>query len=177
MRSWAQRRGVVLGVCGAALTAASAQSALAKQAAVSFKAKSWDVGTGGILALPPTGTTTHHTKVSPNGTFALCNMGQFANLSLTFTYKNTPGRVFDKHGKLITPYRYTFKGPEGSQSSSYATFHKSGTGAFVWGFVGDFPGHKSAAQPIPAGTYTFTLKQHSRTLMRTSITFTSTNTC
>ena len=104
-------------------------------------------------------------------------MGQFATLTLNFTYKNTPGRVFDRRGKLITPYRSTFTGPEGGQTALYATESRTGKGAYVWGFVGDFPGHKSASRPIPAGKYTFVFKQGAKTLIARASRSPAANTC
>jgi len=140
----------------------------------SFKAGDWVVYTGGILALEQTAQSVKHV-IPPNGTLTLCSMKQFASLTLNFKYRDTPGERFDKHGHPIVPYRTTFTGPEGSKTGPYATAKRTGIGAFVW--VADFPGHKSAQVPIPAGTYRFRLARGSRTLMRTSITFMSTNTC
>ncbi len=173
---WAFLRRCCVALCVGAIAIVFAAPAGAKPAGASFKATNWIVYTGGELALPPTAAAVKHV-VAPNGALTLCNMGQFATLTLNFTYKNTPGRVFDKRGKLITPYRSTFTGPEGSQTASYVTERKTGKGAYVWAFVGDFPGHKSASQPIPAGKYTFVFKQGSKTVMRSSITFASSNTC
>jgi hypothetical protein len=161
-----------------------AASALAKHASTTFKATKWKVVTGGVLALPSQPTSQTHT-VKPNGTLTMCNMGRFATLSLYFSFKNAPTQAFDKHGRPIYPFKMTFSGPEGtSRPASYGTPHDNhshalanGNGLFIWAFVGDFPGHKAASVPIPAGKYTVTLKQGSKALMRVSITFKSTNTC
>ena len=77
-----------------------------------------------------------------------------------------------------------FARPEGtSKPDGYASRCEndmnvsSATDAALWPNVGDFPGHGSAFTPIPAGKYTFVMKQGSKTRMRVSITFKTTNNC
>ncbi len=128
-----------------------------------FKAVHWRVfvADSSVLGSPATASIQ---KVKPGGSLTLCNMDRMSELEIDYSYKNTAGDHFT----------LTISGPGGtSPKAPFGT--KQSNGKAVSGY--SFNALPGGSSPALAGKYSAQIRHGSKTLMRTTITLASSNTC
>jgi hypothetical protein len=137
----------------------------------SFKASHWTVtiDTSSVLGTP---LGSYNKRAKPGGGLTLCNMDRLGELAIDYRFRNTTGNQYGKHG-LLLPYTLIISGPGGKQKVRFTTPRHNGTGTSGYS-VGALPG---GALPALPGTYGAQIRQGAKTLMHTTITLTSSNTC